>query len=442
MEKHGYSVETATSGDEAIARIARSPFRFSLVVLDFRLEDKTGAEITEILLRVHPDLQILILSGDPSRDAVLLSSRSGALSFVDKKEGTEVFLKEVTKLCLRIEEHVNPINHPRAHGESEKKIKQLGMVGRSSAMADLAETVARLRDRQGPCLILGESGTGKELIARALHRDGPFRAVNCANFLLNKEMARSELFGHVRGAFTGAHADRPGVFEEAEGGTVFLDELYALPLEAQLGLLRALQEKVITRLGANKEIPIRCRIVASSKRSIFQDITTNQFSPDLFYRLSQNIIQVPSLRERTEDIEPLIGHFSEKWCQENGERKTFLASTLPFFERYPWPGNVRELENVVFRLLNTSHKTKLAPPDLDKSLFTPGSAPSPRGTLQPLRREFEKNRDGTLYRNLEKCHIAPSRRQTARHFSAKRASSSPKTQFKKWRDSGKSPQKR
>jgi len=397
LESKGFDVDTVRSGSEALEKIKSCPRDYSLVILDYQMEGQDGAETTELLLKINPQLFILIYSGDTTRDAVLLSTRNGARGFVDKGEGKEVFLAEVEKMCKRYETEVVTVSDRATNGDKEKAIKSIGMVGSSDALAEIAHTVSKLKNKNGPVLILGESGAGKELVARALHgnRKGPFRAVNCADFLMSKGTARSELFGHSRGAFTGADRDKLGVFEEAQDGTVFLDEVYCLPPEAQVGLLRALQEKVVTRIGSNAEIKIRCRIIAAAKPDLALDVSREHFKSDLYYRISQNVIEIPALRDRKEDIAPLVNHFCKKWSEENGEKKEFLALTIPNLERYSWPGNARELENVVYSVLNTSAKSIIAPEDLGAK-FKIQAPLDLRGSVYPLR---------SLIESVEKEHI-------------------------------------
>jgi two-component system, NtrC family, response regulator AtoC len=367
LEKREFQVETARSGPEGIARFKATPNAYSLVIIDYQLPEMNGAHLTESLIQINPNVHILVFSGDPSREAFLLPARRGARAFVDKAEGIEVFLREIRRLCTRFENDQATVKPALPSGARAELIASMGMVGQSQALAEIAERVNSLRQKNGPVLILGESGTGKELVARALHgdREDPFIAVNCADYLLNRDTARSELFGHVRGAFTGAVNDKKGLFEEAGRGTIFLDEVYALPLEAQLGLLRALREKVFSRVGSTEQHKIHCRIVAAAKPDLLEEIIQGSFKPDLFYRISQNIIKLAPLRERPDDIEPLVHHFCEQWSQEYQDKKTFKKNTIPWLAKYSWPGNVGELFNVVYSTLNTCQESSVDQKDLD-----------------------------------------------------------------------------
>lgn len=392
LEKRGLVVEPATSGEEAIEKVRANPYLYSLVILDYRMEGRDGASTAEAMSAINPDLFILMFSGDSSRDAIKLSQRSGARGFVDKSDGKEVFLSEVRRWCGKFEQTHLPVNS-REVGEQEALISKLAMVGRSGSLAAIANLVGKIRDKNGSVLILGESGTGKELIARALHCSsrGLFRAVNCGAFATNPQLMASMLFGHTKGAFTGATLDKKGIFEEVNGGTVFLDEVYALPLSAQIELLRTLQEKTITPVGATREVPVRFRLVSAAKPDLLSGLSSGVFKPDLFYRIAETTISVPPLRERPEDIQPLVEWLCTKWCETNHETKTFLMRTVPYLENYSWPGNVRELENVVNHVLNITTESKIAPEHLDAKFFTnPPSAPRLFPTLKSMMEDSEK----------------------------------------------------
>jgi two-component system response regulator AtoC len=388
LQVQGFSVQAVLNATRAIDLVKKNPTGFDLAVLDYNLEDLDGAETTRALLAISPLLPVLIFSADETQRSVVRSIRNGARVFVGKSEGPQVFLAEINKL-------ISPLEKPPTvadSGENETLIARVGMKGKSAALARVADTIVRLTDKKGPVLILGDSGTGKELLARALHGDRPgkFRAINCASFWMSLDTARSELFGHVKGAFTGADRDKPGIFEDAAYGTVFLDEIYSLPMEAQIGILRALQERTVTRLGDNREIKIDCRVVAAAKPDLLELTDRGVFKKDLFYRISENIVRVPPLTERIDDIAPLVSHFCESWNTENNEKKSFLKSTLSYLESYAWPGNINELKNVVYSTLNTAPNSKIGPQDLSANFRERlGEPASPNGSLHPLRLQFQ-----------------------------------------------------
>ena len=380
LEARGFLVETAASGIEAIEKVKAGRDAISVVVLDYQMPGLDGSLTTEALLKVDPSLFILIFTGDQTRDAFVKPSRLGACAFVDKQEGTGVFLAELLKLCRRFEEERLTLTHLKSREGRQELIAEIGMVGRSEALCQVAEQVLKLRGRNSPVLILGETGTGKELVAHALHkgRSGPFVARNCADFI--RERASSELFGHVKGAFTGAAKDSEGFFRSASKGTGFLDELHELDRDVQSMLLRALEQRAVLPMGASREIPIDCRFVAGAKANLMSDIEAGKFKLDLFSRLSENIIVIAPLRNRPEDIAPLVSHFCKVWEKENPGRpgRDFLASAIPLLESMPWPGNVRELRNIVFAVLtDTEHERPISRQDIELTLGRRGQPVGP-----------------------------------------------------------------
>ena len=403
LREIGYLVETAKCGAEAIEKVKTDPKRFSLVILDFEMPGQDGAAVAEQLVAINPDMFILIYSGKSSRNDIIATTRNGARGFVDKEEGIAVFHREVARMCQKYEnEYLTTERALTPTARDAFIFSVLKMVGCSTALYEIAEKVEKLQKIKRSVLIVGESGTGKECVAKVLHGGGPFFGVNCAKYAMSKDTSISELFGHVKGSFTGAVGDRVGIFEEAKDGTVFLDEVYSLPHEAQIVLLRAFQEKVITRLGSTKEIPIYCRILAAAKPDIMQDIAKHNFIPDLYYRICQNEIKIPPLRDRREDIGPLVTHFCKQWAQENKKTIPFLASTLPILERHCWPGNVRELENVVYSLLHNAEKTVIGPSDLAALLKEQGVRVLP-SEKQSLRAYVESVERDHLIEVCSKC---------------------------------------
>lgn len=266
---------------------------------------------------------------------------------------------------------------------NERRIAAIGMVGRSDALAEIARKVQVFRRHNRNVLVLGESGTGKELVAQALHAGtGGFFAVNCASYRANPTMLESVLFGHTKGSFTGAIRDRKGVFEEACGGTVFLDEIHHLSSDVQVSILRTIQEKKVTRLGTAREWAVNFRLIAAAKPDLEAMVQKGQFRLDLYYRIRGSTLILVPLRERPEDIPPLVAHFTEKWNRENHAHKQFTPKAIRYLERYSWPGNVRELENVVYECLDLSTQEKIGPEQMDNK-FTQGA--SVDGVSRPLR---------------------------------------------------------
>lgn len=392
LNENGFGVDTAASGQEAIAMVAAAPTRYSVAVIDYQMPGQDGGETTSRILAINPKIRVLIYSGDESGNAFYVGHRNGAAGLLDKREGTEAFLQEVRKMCRLAEDELN-LDEVSNRADREKLIQSVGLVGSSKALATIAAEVQRLKDQSNSVLISGETGTGKELIARALHgKRGPFIPVNCSYFKMSPGTARSELFGYVKGAFTGADGDKRGLFEEAEGGTLFLDEVHELPEDAQSGLLRSLQERVITRVGSAKEIPFNCRVIAASNANIRANVTAGKFKEDLYHRLGQSVIVVPPLRDRIDDLVPLIRHFCAKWSKENrGRKRSFKLSTVQKLTKYSWGGNVRQLQNVVNSTLYATDREDIRIEDLAAGFHDPliSSVPS-TGSLKERLSEIEK----------------------------------------------------
>ena len=268
------------------------------------------------------------------------------------------------------------------------------MVGRSQAMADVVMKVLKYRSLAKPFLILGESGTGKELIAKALHT-GPadtFFPINCAAYADKPEFLEAELFGYEKGAFTGATSAKAGVFQVAKGGTVFLDELHHLSLSGQAQLLRAVQEMKIRRMGSSHEIDVDFRLIAATKPNLEERVKNGSFMEDLYYRVNYLRIAVPALRERPQDIEPLIAHYRDQYCKTTKLQKTFLMRTVRMMEKYSWPGNVRDLDACVFKLIVESAKATIDPSQLDGRFFNEAEENSLISYAQLAERHDEEKR--------------------------------------------------
>lgn len=342
--KRGFKVESAESGKECLALLKKNPGHYSVVILDFGLSDCNGASLIAQIHKIEPLQQVLIFSGDESRETMSKCWRSGASGFFTKSESLSALIAEVERLCER---------HTPDHRLIENRAAEnLGMVGSSPMIAEVRKRIFKLREKDGPVLILGETGTGKELAARGLHgdRSGAFMAVSCAEIGVTAGVARSELFGHTKGSFTGADRDKKGVFEAAENGTVFLDEFHCLPMEIQGALLRALQERSVTRMGSTASVAINCRLVTATKAEHVKDGAL--ILPDLYYRISQNVVEIPALRDRKKDIAELIELFSARWRAENQVSKRIGVLAVRALERWDWPGNIRELQNEVYSTLN------------------------------------------------------------------------------------------
>ncbi|MGE0632205.1 MAG: sigma-54-dependent transcriptional regulator [Pseudobdellovibrionaceae bacterium] len=342
-------IATATSGVQGIALLRQNPRLYSLVLLDFDMKTNgvgmNGDEVARQLKAVRNDIRIIMVSGHNTPETIEACLQAGAEQFVVKGSDTDQLINIVRSalFCETCEE-------TETESERHQKISRiLKMVGRSREMAKVAELVSRFSEFSDPVLILGESGAGKEGIAKAVHENStrrakPFIAINCA--AVPKDMLESELFGHERGAFTGAITKKLGLLEKASGGTVFLDEIGDMPLELQAKILRALQEKKIQPVGGS-ERAVDFRVVAATHKNLKQAAESGAFRHDLYFRLNYLSIEVPPLRERPEDIEPLVRHFLRQQSQTYGVTKAISDSAMRKLKAHSWPGNVRALEAVV-----------------------------------------------------------------------------------------------
>lgn len=373
LEDNGYVVDTVSSGESAIQKITERGDEYALVILDFVMDAarRNGAETARELLRLRPDLYILMYSSDATRDALKESWKAGAVEFVDKSADHEVLLAAIRRWCMKYTDTRLTLP-PTPESENSKAIHSIGLVGVSNSMAKVAELVLKYRDKNSTALLLGESGTGKEKVAKALHGGSrqPFQAVNCAAYSGSAELMEAELFGVEKGSFTGAIADKKGIFEVAGRGTVFLDEVHTLSLKAQQKLLRALQEKKVRPVGSTREYPVYFRLLAAAKPDLERMMKRGEFLPDLFFRLNVLRIEIPALRDRPEDIAPLVSHFLQINVREGEKPKEVLVRTLRYFEKYSWPGNVRELENTIESICATVNEATIRPDDLDVKFFS------------------------------------------------------------------------
>jgi DNA-binding NtrC family response regulator len=370
LVKAGYVVDTAESGQKARRLIADPKNQYSLVVLDYVLDRQAGSEVAKEILAAKPEQFIIIYSNDLSRDAIANSWKAGAVEFVNKGTTESQFLEIVKKWSDRYRDNQR-VSGTLTLNDCEKEIESIGLVGSSSQLASVARLVKKYRSEPSTVLILGESGTGKEKIARSLHEGNryPFRAVNCASYNGEATLMESELFGIEKDSFTGASRDKKGVFEEVGRGTVFLDEIHTLSLKAQQKLLRVLQEKTVRPVGSTKEIPVHFRLVVAAKPNLQALIKSGEFLLDLYYRLNVLRIEIPPLRDRKEDILPLLLYFVARNTKKGHTPKKLESKTIEYLRRYPWPGNIRELENTIEQLCATVTSDSIAPDDLDAKFF-------------------------------------------------------------------------
>ncbi len=338
----GIKVAKAKSFGQAKEALAQERFDFCLT--DLRLPDGSGLDLVALIQKRSPEMPVAVITAYGDMATAIQALKQGAFDFVPKPVDIQV-LTHLARAALKQAHHL-PVTHP---GE---ELEQL-IIGRSPAMQQVKRVILRVAKSQAPVMVLGETGTGKELVARAIHRmspraKGPFVAVNCG--AIPKELMESEFFGHQRGAFSGAVADKPGLFQAASGGTFFLDEVVDLPLQLQVKLLRALQEKRVRPIGALEEVAVDVRIVSAAARDPRKLVQEQAFREDLYYRLNVVEIRLPPLRERREDIPLLANHILQKLARRYGaEGYRLTPQALKMLSDYPFPGNVRELENILER---------------------------------------------------------------------------------------------
>ena len=349
FQDHNVETATATSGAQGIALLKQNPHLYSFAIIDFDMKTNgvgmNGDEVARQLKAIRSDMRIIMLAGHNTPEVIEACLQAGAEQFLVKGTDPSPLVRLVRSMLFS-----EDCEDEETDSERHQKISRvLKMVGRSREMAKVAELVARFSEYSEPVLILGESGVGKEGIAKAVHensnrRSKPFVAINCA--AVPREMLESELFGHERGAFTGALTKKLGLLEKASGGTIFLDEIGDMPLELQAKILRALQEKTIQPVGGS-ERKVDFRVVAATHKDLKQAAELGEFRHDLYFRLNYLTVEVPPLRERPEDIEPLVRHFLFQQQQTYGTMKAISDSAMRKLKGHPWQGNVRALEAVV-----------------------------------------------------------------------------------------------
>ncbi len=387
LRTSGWIVVPLADGREALEKLAADGPP-DLVVSDIRMAEVGGLEVTEAFHRDAPDTPVILVTAFGNVDGAVEAIRRGAFDYVSKPYD----LDAVTLTVARALEQRRLASENRAlRRQLRDKYRLENAVGRSEPMLQVFKTAARVAASDATVLIQGESGTGKELVARAIHAAspraaGPFVPVDCG--AIAEGVLESELFGHVRGAFTGAQVARCGLFEEAGGGTIFLDEVGDVGQALQARLLRALQEGTIRRVGANEAIPVDVRVVAATNKDLEAAVRSGRFREDLFYRLNVVTLRIPPLRERREDVPVLAEHFAAK--HGRGEGAAVSAQARELLLAYDWPGNVRELENVIARALALNPSGVIVPADLPDRVR--GAAPAPAKGL-PLPPGFRPSLD-------------------------------------------------
>lgn len=375
LQEEGYEVQAASSGEEGLFLFGQSPP--NLVITDMKMSGMDGLMVLKSVKDRSPETLVIIITAFGTVDVAVEAMKAGAFDYI-----TKPFNRDELKLTVGKALQFSGLaeENKRLKNELSDKADFRTIVGSSKEMEKVFEVIRKVADTEAAILITGESGTGKELVARSIHanssrKDAPFVAINCA--AIPRDLLESELFGHVKGAFTGAVKDKTGKFQLAEGGTLFLDEVGELPVELQPKLLRALQEKEVEPVGGTKVQKLDVRVISATNLDIDKAIENGTFREDLYYRLTVIPIHLPPLRERRKDIPLLIRYFCTK---HKSEKVSFDKDALGAMVMYPWPGNVRELENTVERLLIMRNGETITLEDLpdkildEKTVRQPGSA--------------------------------------------------------------------
>jgi DNA-binding NtrC family response regulator len=392
LTEEGYEVQTRLSGQEALQLLAEEPF--DVVIADLKMPGLSGMEVLQAIKRDFPDIPVVMITGYSTVESAVEAMKSGAFDYVPKPftpdEMAVVVKKALDSRSLLLE-------NIYLRGELQGKYRFDNIIGTSKKMQDVYRLVGKVAPTNSTVLITGDSGTGKELIARAIHfnssrKERPFVPVDCA--VLSENLLESELFGHIKGSFTGAIVTKPGLFEVADGGSLFLDEIGNISLSMQSKLLRVIQEREFTPVGGTKPKKINIRLIAATNKDLPEKIKEGTFREDLYYRLNIVPIQLPPLRERPEDIPLLAQHFLKKYCQEVGKpMKGISPAAIEFLGHYSWPGNVRELENIIERLVIMTDEEMIHPwhlpfPIQEKVEETPSDIPKTSDELREWKRRL------------------------------------------------------
>ena len=388
LEGEGFAVTPAHSGAEALAALGRD--EYDVVVTDLVMDEIDGLAVLREAQRLQPRARVILMTAFASLETAIAALRQGAYDYLSKP----FKMAEVTVAVRRaLEDQRLRDENRRLREEVGRQYAVTNLLGRSRAMQSVFDQIAAVAASEATVLLMGESGSGKELAARAIHWNGPrrarpFIAVNCA--AIPDTLLESELFGHEKGAFTGAERRRRGLFAEASGGTLFLDEIADMSLALQAKLLRALQDKTVRPVGGNEETRLDVRVISATNRDLASRVGSGTFREDLYYRLAVIPIRLPSLRERREDIPLLAQHFLQRAAARLSKPALrFSDEAMDWLVKQPWPGNVRQLENVVERAATLTRETTITPADLTTDLCAPETTGDrPRPTLGEIEKQY------------------------------------------------------
>ena len=407
FESEGHELRIASNGREALQRLNEEPA--DLVVSDIRMPDMDGIEMLRNIRETMPDVAVVFMTAHASVETTREAFKLGADDYIEKPFDVD----EMKLIVNKALEKRALIDENRAFKRAQRERGSIkNIIGNSSKMHAIFQMIETVAEVQSTVLVTGESGTGKELVARAIHdlsprAEKPFVSINCGAF--TETLLESELFGYIKGSFTGANSNRKGLFEAAHNGTIFLDEIGEMSPAMQVKLLRVLQERKVRPVGAHEEISIDARVIAATNRDLKQMSTDGSFREDLFYRISVIPIHLPPLRERTEDIPDLIEHFLQKFCDQSGRRLTVSSKSMQILENYVWSGNVRELEHTIERAVALERTDEIQPERLPEHVSNYNS--------ERIKAEFDLPEDGLNLSvhldNLEKAYVMEALRLTA-----------------------------
>lgn len=433
LRLEGYQVASAVSGHEALDKLKASSF--DILLTDVNMPEITGFDLLREVNQNYPDTAVILITGYGQIEGAVRAIKEGAYDYI-----TKPLIDDGVRMIIG-----RALEQQRLKRENLQLKKQLGLlvgagdlIGRDHQMRKVLELVDSVADSPATVMITGESGVGKTLIARTIHarsarRDRPFIEVSCGS--LPESLLESELFGHVRGAFTGAVADKEGKFQVADGGTIFLDEIGDAPLSMQVKLLRVIQDRVFERVGDTKTIRTDVRLIVATNKNLAQEVKAKRFREDLFYRIQVVTLHIPPLRERLGDLRLLAEHFLKKYAAENGKKIAGISdAALAVMQQHTWPGNVRELENAIERAVILCRTSEIVPEDLPFRAVGAAhpAAAGAKAAILPLKEALEGPEKEIIRAALEACNW--SRSATAAALEINRS-----TLFKKMRKYGLEP---